>query len=57
MLRYLRHAVGFASDLGAYGWRTGRWWLPAVAVLLVVASALALTTTKVVVPVMLYTLV
>lgn len=44
-----------ASDLFAYGWRTGRWWMPVVTVLLVLAAVLV-AAVKVVVPTAVYTL-
>lgn len=54
MLR-LRHAGRFMSDLIVYGWRTGRWWMPVVTVLLVLVAVLV-AAVKVVVPTAVYTL-
>lgn len=51
----VRHVGRFLGDLGAYGWRTGRWWVPVVTVLLVVVAALV-AAAKVVVPTVVYTL-
>lgn len=50
-----RHLGRFLSDLAAYGWRTGRWWVPVVTVLLVVVAFLV-AAVKVVVPTAVYTL-
>lgn len=51
----VRQAGRFMSDLGAYGVRTGRWWMPVVAVLLVAVAGL-IAAAKVVVPTVVYTL-
>ena len=51
----LRHLGRNVSDLLAYGWRTGRWWMPIVTVLLVVVAVLV-AAVKVVVPTAVYTL-
>jgi hypothetical protein len=51
----LRHLGRFFGDLGAYAWRTGRWWMPVVTLLLVVVAALV-AAAKVIVPTAVYTL-
>lgn len=51
----VRGVSRLASDLLAYGWRTGRWWLPIVTVMLVIAAFLV-AAVKVVVPTVVYTL-
>ena len=55
MTGMLRAASRFVIDLVAYGWRTGRWWMPIVTVLLLLVTLL-LATVKVVVPTTVYTL-
>jgi hypothetical protein len=54
-MRFLRHAGRLLGDLGLYGFRSGRWWIPLVVVTLVVASVLVFTA-KTAVPVAVYTL-
>ncbi len=52
LCRHLLRAVG---DLGLYAVRSGRWWVPAVVVVLGIAGLIAVTV-KVVVPTAVYTL-
>jgi hypothetical protein len=51
----VRHAASLLRDLCLYAIRSGRWWVPLVIVVLVVASVLV-ATAKAVVPVATYTL-
>ena len=51
-MRSLRIAGRFVADLFAYGWTTGRWWVPLSIVLFLVAVSLALTAKAVVGPAM-----
>lgn len=50
-----RNVLRLASDLVAYGWRTGRWWVPALTLVLLAAAAV-LATTQAVAPTLVYTL-
>ncbi|QXC62426.1 hypothetical protein KSP35_06390 [Aquihabitans sp. G128] len=51
----IRHAGRFLVDLGAFAVRSGRWWIPVLILVLVVATALS-STAHVAVPVVTYTL-
>lgn len=51
----LRHVAAMARSVGWYTIRSGRWWVPALAVVWVLA-ALFVMTAKVVVPTAVYTL-
>lgn len=51
----VRHAAQMARSIGRYTVRSGRWWVPAVAAVWVVAAFLVLAA-KVVVPTAVYTL-
>ena len=55
MSRQVRDVGRHIADLLAYGCRTGRWWMPAVAVLLMMIAVLV-SVVKVVVPTAMYTL-
>ncbi len=54
-MRPVRAAARTVTDLGLYGWRTGRWWLPVLVVLLAVTAAVV-GTVQTVVPTVVYTL-
>lgn len=51
----LRHAGRLFGDLVLFGVRSGRWWISALIVILIVVSVLVVTA-KAVVPVATYTL-
>lgn len=51
----LRHAGRTAVDLVLYAVRSGRWWMPVLLIVIIVASLVA-ATAKVVVPTAMYTL-
>jgi hypothetical protein len=55
MTAVLRHLGRSVAGLVLYGSRSGRWWMPLLVVVLVVASIL-IATVKTVVPVTVYTL-
>lgn len=50
-MSYLRSAGRLAGQLAAYAWLTGRWWLPVVTVVFLLAALLAVTAKTVVAPV------
>ncbi|WP_426574215.1 DUF5989 family protein [Aquihabitans sp. McL0605] len=51
----VRHAGRFVTDLWLHAARSGRWWVPVVIVMIMVATVVA-ATAKVVVPTAMYTL-
>jgi hypothetical protein len=56
VIRALRNGLRFASDLTAYGRRTGRWWVGCLIIVVIAAALLATVTAEVVVPIAVYTL-
>ncbi len=54
-MRAIRAAARTMGDLGVYGWRTGRWWLPVLVVLLAVTAAVV-GVVQAAVPTVVYTL-
>ncbi len=55
MMLLLRHAVRFLVDLWVFAFRSGRWWVSLLVVVLVAATVLS-STAHVAVPVVTYTL-
>lgn len=54
-MRFIRHASRLCLELATYSVRSGRWWVPAIILVLSVATVVAVTT-KAAVPVAVYVL-